>query len=266
MMSSMPLLWPAIGLACFAGLVRGYCGFGFAMLLALGLMLFLPPLEAVPLALLLDLVTSIGLWRRAARLADWRRLQRLLCGMVVATVVGVSLIATLPAAPMRIAVALLALAGALALLLRRELPSEPAPCEPASCEPLSSGREAESGGWSSVAAGGVSGLCMTLASSGGPPLMLYLLHQRLPPVGLRATAILFFAASSSASLIGLGLAGELSQQTWLRAAWLLIPALIGNLLGQWAFERSKPRSMKLTVAPLLIALSVWVLIREALHG
>jgi uncharacterized membrane protein YfcA len=62
------------------------------------------------------------------------------------------------------------------------------------------------------------------------------------------------------------MAGELSQQTWLRAAWLLIPALIGNLLGQWAFERSKPRSMKLTVAPLLIALSVWVLIREALHG
>ncbi|WP_210403180.1 sulfite exporter TauE/SafE family protein [Salinicola sp. MH3R3-1] len=259
MMSSVPQLWPAIGLACFAGLVRGYCGFGFAMLLALGLTLFLPPIEAVPLALLLDLVTSAGLWRRAVRLADWRRLQRLLCGMVVATGVGVSLIATLPAAPMRIAVALLALAGASALLLRRE----PRP-DMGEIESGPTGREAKGGGWPSVMAGGVSGLCMTLASSGGPPLMLYLLHQRLPPVGLRATAILFFAASSSASLVGLGLAGELSRETLARAAWLLIPALIGNLLGQWVFERSKPRSMKVTVAPLLIALSVWVLVREAL--
>ncbi|WP_280338176.1 sulfite exporter TauE/SafE family protein [Salinicola acroporae] len=121
-MSSMPLLWPAITLACFAGLVRGYCGFGFAMLMALGLMLFLPPLEAVPLALLLDLITSIGLWRRACRLADWPRLRRLLLGMLAATVVGVSLITSIPASPMRISIALLALAGALALLWRREPP------------------------------------------------------------------------------------------------------------------------------------------------
>ncbi|WP_264297435.1 sulfite exporter TauE/SafE family protein [Salinicola avicenniae] len=247
-MSSLPHLWPAVGLACFAGAVRGYCGFGFAMLLALGLMLFLPPIEAVPLALLLDLVTSIGLWRRAARRADWPRLARLLAGMLVATVVGVWLIASLPASPLRIAIALLALAGALALLLRRESSAiDSAPRSP---------------GPSSVVAGGVSGLCMTLASSGGPPLMLYLLHQRLSPVSLRATAILFFVASSSASLIGLGLAGELGRDTLLQAAWLLVPALIGNGVGQWAFERSPPRSLKYTVAPLLMLLSAWVLLRE----
>lgn len=257
-MSSMPLMWPAVGLALFAGLVRGYCGFGFAMLLALGLMLSMPPIEAVPLALLLDLVTSVGLWRRAGKLADWPRLRRLLCGMVGATVVGVSVMTALPAAPMRIAVALLALAGALALLLRRDA-NGPVP-SPA----VETGERI--GRWPSVVAGGVSGLCMTLASSGGPPLMLYLLHQRLNPVVLRATAILFFAASSTASLIGLGMAGELSRETLIRAAWLLIPALLGNVMGQWVFERSPPRSMKLTVAPLLIALSVWVLAREIGHG
>ncbi|MCS2609571.1 sulfite exporter TauE/SafE family protein [Halomonas dongshanensis] len=248
MMSSLPHLWPAVGLACFAGAVRGYCGFGFAMLLALGLMLFLPPIEAVPLALLLDLVTSIGLWHHAVRSADWPRLMRLLVGMLVATVVGVWLIAILPASQLRVAIALLALGGALALLLRRESAIVDSP--------------PRMPGPSSVAAGGVSGLCMTLASSGGPPLMLYLLHQRLPPIALRATAILFFAASSSASLIGLGLAGELGRDTLLHAAWLLVPALVGNAIGQWAFERSPPRSLKYTVAPLLMLLSAWVLVRE----
>ena len=41
-------------IAFAAGLVRGYSGFGFAMLMALGLMLRLPPAEAVPVALILD--------------------------------------------------------------------------------------------------------------------------------------------------------------------------------------------------------------------
>lgn len=257
MMSSMPLLGAAMALACFAGVVRGYCGFGFAMLLALGLTLLLPPIEAVPLALLLDLLTSVGLWRRASRLAEWGLLRQLLCGMLVATAVGVSLMAMLPAAPMRVAIAVLALLGALALLVRPEpLAGE----EPVAA--VSRGQQT----WSGVAAGALSGLCMTLASSGGPPLMLYLLHRRLPPLELRAIAILFFAASSSASLIGLEMAGALGRETWGRAAWLLVPALIGNLLGQWYFERSPPRSMKLTVAPLLMALSLWVLAREAWQG
>jgi len=44
----------------------------------------------------------------------------------------------------------------------------------------------------------------------------------------------------------------------------LLPALLGNALGQWRFERAPPRSLKSSVAPLLIGLSLWVLIREAL--
>lgn len=251
-MISMPLLVAAMSLALLAGVVRGYCGFGFAMLLALGLMLFLPPIEAVPLALLLDLITSLGLWRHALRCADWPRLRRLLLGMSVATLMGIWLITTTPATPMRVVVALLGLAGALSLLMRREagVATDEAPI----------------GRWSSVIAGGVSGLCMTLASAGGPPLMLYLLQQRLRPISLRATAIVFFAASSGASLMGLGLTGAVDSDTLLRGAWLLLPALAGNALGQWIFVRSPPHSMRHTVAPLLIVLSIWVLARDVMHG
>nr|WP_205600959.1 sulfite exporter TauE/SafE family protein [Halomonas socia] len=237
-----------MGLALVAGVIRGYCGFGFAMLLALGLMLFLPPVEAVPLALLLDLVTSVGLWRRALRLADWTRLRGLLIGMLLSTLIGIWLLASIPASPMRIVVALLALAGALSLL---QQPAGGESRAPLPTRPVTN-----------VAAGSVSGLCMTLASSGGPPLMLYLLQQRLAPLTLRATAIVFFAASSATSLSGLALADALGSETLVRGLWLLAPALLGNALGQWAFERSKPRSLKSTVAPLLIVLSLWVLARE----
>ncbi len=54
-------------LAFTAGLVRGFSGFGFSMILALGLMATVPPSVAVPVALLLDLVCSAGLWIGACR-------------------------------------------------------------------------------------------------------------------------------------------------------------------------------------------------------
>ena len=54
-------------IAFAAGLVRGYSGFGFAMLMALGLMLQLPPAEAVPVALILDVACSVTLWPAALR-------------------------------------------------------------------------------------------------------------------------------------------------------------------------------------------------------
>ncbi len=54
-------------LAFAAGLVRGYSGFGFAMLLALGLLTRLSPAQVVPVALMLDLACSVSLWPGALR-------------------------------------------------------------------------------------------------------------------------------------------------------------------------------------------------------
>lgn len=237
-----------VSLVLLAGVIRGYCGFGFAMIVALGLVGFMPPTEAVPLALLLDLLASAGLWRRAGRWVSWSRLWHLLTGMILATVAGVGLVSLLPTTVLSIAIALLSLGGAIAVMMRRE--GEMRFATPSSSR------------WLDMLAGAASGLCMTLASAGGPPLMLYLLHRRLAPTQVRATAILFFAASSSASLIGLAGIGVVGVDTLLRAGALIVPALAGNTLGQWLFERSRPRSLKVTVAPLLVVLSLWVLVRE----
>lgn len=238
----------AAGLVLLAGMIRGYCGFGFAMIVALGLVGFVPPTEAVPLALLLDLLTSVGLWRRAGRWVSWLRLWHLLTGMIMATAVGVGIVSLLPTTALSMAIALLSLGGAVAVMVRCEGEAPPTTPSPSR--------------WLDRLAGAASGFCMTLASAGGPPLMLYLLHQRLAPAQLRATAILFFAASSSASLMGLAGIGVVGVDTLLRAGALIVPAFAGNALGQWLFERSRPRSLKVTVAPLLVVLSLWVLVRE----
>ena len=75
-------------IAFAAGLVGGYSGFGFAMLMALGLVLRLPPAEAVPVALILDVAWSVPLWPSALRVVHGRVLGRLLAGMLLAVPLG----------------------------------------------------------------------------------------------------------------------------------------------------------------------------------
>lgn len=233
-------MFPFIAFA--AGLVRGYSGFGFAMLMALGLMLRLPPAEAVPVALLLDVACSVTLWPAALRVLHARVLARLLLGMLLAVPLGAWLLLWLPAQVMAPVVALLCLFGGLLVLWR-----------PAVSRPLREGMA-----W---IAGLVSGLATTLASAGGPPLMIYLLRSGLDARQLRGTAVLFFLLSSCAALLGLGIAGVLTGAQWRLALELALPALAGNVLGQWLHPRWQPLPLRVLVGGLLVLLSLGSLSR-----
>lgn len=230
-------------LAFAAGLVRGYSGFGFAMLLALGLLTQLTPAQAVPVALLLDVACSITLWPGALR--SYRRpvLVRLVVGMLLAVPAGAWLLLWLPPRIMAPLVALACLVGGLLVLWR-----------PVAGKPL--------GQSAALPAGVASGLATTLASAGGPPLMLYLLRSGMDGAQLRGTAVLFFVVSSVCSLIGLAIAGVLGAQQWQLALGLALPALLGNLLGQWLHGRWQPLPLRTLVGGLLVLLSS----ASLLHG
>lgn len=229
-------------LAFIAGLVRGYSGFGFAMLLALGLMTRLPPAEAVPVALILDVLCSVSLWPGAVRTFHRGVLLRLLLGMLLAVPLGAWLLLWVPGRIMVPLVAVCCLAGGLLVLWR---PGQTTPLRPGMALP----------------AGLASGLATTMASAGGPPLILYLLRSGLDARQLRGTAVLFFVASSACSLLGLSAAGVLGQQQWQLAFGLALPALAGNLLGQWLHSRWQPLSMRGLVGGLLVLLSGVSLVR-----
>lgn len=234
-----------VWMAFAAGMVRGYSGFGFAMLLALGLLTRLPPSQVVPVALMLDLVCSITLWPAA-----WRNFHvpigsRLIAGMLLAVPMGAWLLRGLPAAWMTPIIAVLCLLGGLLVLYR----------PPA----VSDGRSATAG---ALPAGLASGLAMTMASAGGPPLILYLLRSGLSAAHLRGTAVLFFAVSSSCSLLGLWLFGVLDRGHLALALSLLLPALAGNLVGQALHRYWQPFPMRIVVGVILILTSSAMLWRS----
>jgi len=105
------------------------------------------------------------------------------------------------------------------------------------------------------------GLATVLASAGGPPLMLYLLRCGLTPRALRATAIMFFALSSALALLVMGLFDVVGRTHVQLAATLLLPALAGNLLGQWLQPRWQPLPLHRLVGVLLVLFSAVLLYR-----
>lgn len=247
--SSSWLISAAIALV--AGTLRGYTGFGFAMTMALGLLWLLPPVEVVTTVLLLDLLGALGLIGRAWRQADRAVLARLLPTMVLASIAGVALMGVLPATAARLVIAALCLIGALATLAKQHRQQE-----------LADSAYRRRDLRLAIPAGGASGLAMSLASAGGPPLMIYLLHSRLNPPVARATAIVFFISASATALLGYWGVGLISTETAWRALTLCPLALAGAALGHWLFDRFPPLSYRTLVAPLLIFMAGWLLFRE----
>jgi len=230
-------------LAFVAGLLRGYSGFGFAMVLALGLLTVCPPALAIPVVLLLDLLCSASLWSGAAKQVHRGVGIRLVLGMVLAVPVGSLALARVPEQWMAPVVALLCLVGGVLVLWRR----------PVAVSEVKTG-------WA-MSAGFVSGLVTAMASAGGPPVVVYLLRSGLSPASVRATAIVFFAASDVLALGSLYWLNVLGHEHVSLAASLLVPALLGNVAGQVLFRR-KPMALHGVIGGVLVLMSAATLAKS----
>ena len=141
-------------LAMFAGaVIRGYSGFGSSMFWVTSISLVVPPAEIVPTIYMLEVLASAHLLRRAWGEVDWRSVRWMLLGALVATPAGVILLATLPAAPMRVAISLVVLGAVIVLWRGVRL-------------------ERRLGPAATIATGAVSGLVNGATSAGGPPAVL----------------------------------------------------------------------------------------------
>lgn len=229
-----------------AAVLRGITGFGFALAAVPLISIVLPPAQGVVIAILLQCM--IGLKDLAALrhlVARWT-LVTLSAGALVGTPVGLMVLYALPADAMRIAIAIIVLAGLMALI--RQVRIRPSP------------RRA-------LAAGVLAGLFSGMAAMPGPPAVAYLLGTSTPAVQARATLIIFFFITSLFALPGLWRQGLLGQPDLLMAAASLPVLIIGTHLGGWVFRRlgdggyEKAAIAMLAATALLAALrGVWGLL------
>jgi hypothetical protein len=114
-------------------------------------------------------------------------------------------------------------------------------------------------GWG-VAAGFTSGVTSTIAHSGGPPVVVYLLASRTPPITYVATTAVFFGIVNWLKVPGYIAAGLVDFTLLTRLAPFALLTFPGALAGRFLVERVSKVVFDRIVIGLLIVGAVYLLV------
>jgi hypothetical protein len=228
-----------------AALLRGFTGFGFGLAAVPLLSVALPPAEVVPLVVTLQVAIGLAGLRAAATTCDWRAVRLLFPGLVTGVPIGLLVLTTLPANPVRLAIGAI-IAFSVWLIYRGvRLPPNPSRLV-------------------SFGVGVASGIISGLASMGGPPVVVYLLAQGHTAARMRATAIVYFMLSGCVSFLPMAVHGMITRNVLLSAAASLPVLFGGSHLGAWAFVRARPVHHRMVALASLSVLAILLIGRASL--
>ncbi|MFC3000380.1 sulfite exporter TauE/SafE family protein [Falsiroseomonas tokyonensis] len=199
-------IYIAIAVTALAGLMRGYSGFGTAVLLAPAYSVLWGPRIGIPVMLLMELVVSLQLVPRAFREANRRVILPIGAAATLATPLGAFILITADEDLLRRFIGGFVLVFGLLLMSGwRYHGSRPLPLN--------------------IAVGTMAGLLKGATGISGPPVILYLLAGPEAAKQHRANLILFFGTIAVISVIPPALAGLMGWPV-LAKLLLLLPVLM----------------------------------------
>jgi uncharacterized protein len=235
--------WLTLAYACFcifiAAIVRGFSGFGFSLLAVTALSLVYTPAEIVPSIFMLELAASINLLPSIWKDIHWKSLGPLTLGCLIATPLGVWLLAHVPAAPMQIALSVFVLLATILLWWGFALKSMP-------------------GKIGSTLAGAASGLSNGAFGIGGPPVILFYFASPAGAVAGRASLTAFFLATDVIGLANQSVHGLVTKETTFRALIYLPALLLGVWVGSHSFKTISPEKFRKVVLAILALLAALI--------
>ncbi len=220
-----------------AAFVRGYSGFGFAMLAIISLSLVLPPAEIVPSIFIMDLAAGLHLLPGVWRHIHWRALLWLSVGCLLGTPVGVYALVHVSPDPMTFALAVFVLLAAILLARGHALEAAPGPAV-------------------TFATGAASGLFNGSFGIGGPPVILFFFSSPSAATVGRASMIAFFLMTDVMGLAWQGGSGLVSAATLWRAVLFLPVLTLGIWLGNRRFLNADPAKFRRRILYLLMFLAL----------
>jgi uncharacterized membrane protein YfcA len=168
-----PVFWIAVAVVFLGGGMRGFAGFGSAMLFAPVFAVMASPAHMVPLVVTLEFPIGVMLFMETRRQADWKFVVPMAIAAIIAMPLGIWLLVSVDqrALTIGISVAILLFVG---LLMTGWRYRGPRPL------PLTFG------------IGAASGAMMATSSVGGPPILLYMLAADHPAATIRANVVSYF--------------------------------------------------------------------------
>lgn len=226
----------------FAGIVRGFSGFALsALIMAAGVMV-LPPIELIPICLMLELVASTLMLGGGWREADRGVVAGLVIGATAGVPFGVMTMKALDVDTSKLLVLTLVVVLAAVQLAKVRfafLATKPG----------------------LYMSGFVAGIVTGLAQIGGMVAALYVLSQDAPAAKMRATLVLFLFMSGLTTLVTFTITGVLTGEALLRSAAFAGFAGVGVFAGQLLFTERLTRYYRPFCLTLLISLACMSLVR-----
>ena len=232
-----------VGVALLAGLVRGFSGFGTALVYIPLASLVLPPIWVLVTMTVMDLFGPLPNLPRAVRDGRPRQVLGLLAAAAVALLPGLWALDRLDEHAFRWLVAALCL-GTVALM---------------------------AGGWRwhgrmsppvTLASGLASGFLGGVAGLAGPPVILTYMSAPLPAAVIRANILMYLVAWDVLFAMTLWAQGRLSSGPLLLGAVLILPYLGANVAGAAMFRPGRDRLYRaaayvIITGAALLALPIW---------
>ncbi len=238
--SQLAFFLTAIPAVILLGLSKG--GFSGLSSLAMPLMaLALSPVKAAAIVLPILIVQDwVSVWA-FRRDFDTRNLLILAPGAVIGVAAGWLLAARVDEQAVRLAVGLISVGFVIFMILRDRLAG--AEATQATVAP-------------GVFWGAVAGFTSFVSHAGAPPMMVYVLPQRLSPRLFAGTSAFFFAAVNLLKVTPYFLLGQFSRENLTASAWLLPVAIASTFAGVWLVRRVS--SERFYVAVLVLTFLVGV--------
>lgn len=208
---SGPLLLPSVLLIVFtAGLIQGTVGFGFVLVAAPLMSIFVDPKMVVPAIIVQTTATSVPILLHAYRHLRIRRMWPMALAGIIGVPAGTLILLVLAAPPLRLLIGTVVAAAAVTMMFGF---SKPLQHELAA----------------SVLIGFTSGTLSASTGLAGPPVIFFYTNQGLNPKAFRANIVAHFALLDIVTLPSFIIGGLFPHDTVMFSA-LILPA---TLAGVW---------------------------------
>jgi uncharacterized membrane protein YfcA len=203
-----------VGTAFIAGVMRGFSGFGAALIIAPVLALAVGPRAAIPAIMIVMVVTSLQLVPRAWKDANWPVVIPLSIGGSIGIPIGAWLLIVIDPEIIRRSISVVVVFFAVMMLIGWRYRGNIGPAV-------------------SAFAGGIGGFISGAAAAGGPAVIMFLLAGPENAARNRAAIILYFFFSQGIALVVYWF-GDLMT---LKTLWIALPMVPTIVLGTWLGEK-----------------------------
>lgn len=239
------LFWVMGAMSLGAGLMRGFAGFGSALMLSPLLSLYYGPVAAVLIIGIMEIAVSVQLLPRAVKEAQWPLVIPVTASAIVFMPLGVWLLSVLDAQVLATIIAFIVLIFVAVLASGwRYSGAQPLPA--------------------TIGIGAVCGTLISSTSIGGPPFLIYMMAGKQTAQQVRANIIIFFAVLELIIPFMLWAGGQFDWGLFIQGAFYCPTYLLGAWLGSRMFRESSETLYRRIALIILSIIAIYGLVTPLL--